>query len=582
MTADLGRCAKGCLIVGMVVLSLAGPNARAGESGNDAALVVFPDGEQPSVMLTLAEPSPVIGLTGETVLSIEVPHPTITPVPMPRVLCSVGQIEDLGRESPTKFTARYILPTSRYPQPAILVAEFPDPRWPLRGMTTVRLRAAATPSFHTDPGAQVTLRVDGRDFGPQIAGADGMVHIPVVVPPGVEFAAARSVNQHGQATEQVVDLHVPYAQRLLIAAPETLAAGSVAEVAVYAVDPSGRPANAAALVLRAGPSRVQPLGSRVPGEARFLIRTPTVLRQKSMRIEAQLKDEGTTLIATRIALVSGAAAGLILEPEAPHLDRKPASSMRVFLGAEDAFGNLVDAGHASVLVDGKPASVKSDDDGVPMVVVQAPAPTSHREEVLVEGVLDTAHTFKRIPLQARAKPSQPEVPRFIAFPRYTLTPRLGVLTNFGPLTGATFFLEGFVHPSARDRGLGLGLAVGVIESQFATESAGAISRADLSTFPLSFQIRQCFVSNRAFAGIGVGAGFAMALARVHTYDATTVGHSFGAFAEASLEAGVLLRKAHLVLAVRYVGLYLSDFSSGDRVAGNAGGTVVDLGYRRVW
>jgi hypothetical protein len=31
-----------------------------------------------------------------------------------------------------------------------------------------------------------------------------------------------------------------------------------------------------------------------------------------------------------------------------------------------------------------------------------------------------------------------------------------------------------------------------------------------------------------------------------------------------------------------LGLHLSDFSSGDRVAGNAGGAMADLGYRLVF
>ena len=49
-----------------------------------------------------------------------------------------------------------------------------------------------------------------------------------------------------------------------------------------------------------------------------------------------------------------------------------------------------------------------------------------------------------------------------------------------------------------------------------------------------------------------------------------------------MEGGFLLRKAHLVLAIRYVGLYLSDFSSGDHLAGSVGGVMADVGYRRVW
>lgn len=538
------------------------------------------DSAAPSVILTLAEPSPVIGLTGETVLTVEVENPPVSPMPMPRLLCSAGHVEDLGREGPAKFTARYILPTSRYPQPAILVAQFEDTRWPLRGMAPVRLRAAATPSFRTDPGAQVTLRVADRDYGPQTAGSDGMVHIPVVVPPGVEFAVARSVNQHGRSTEQVIDLHVPYSQRVLIAAPEVLGAGSLGEVAAYVVDTSGRPANAADLVLRAGASRVQPMGSQVPGEARFLVSAPTVLRHKYMRIEAQIKGLGTTLTATRIALVPGEATGLFLEPEAPHLERKPSASMRVFLGAEDAFGNPVDASDVGVLVDGKPAAINTTAEGERMVLVHAPS--DNRDDVLIEGVLDSAYAARRIPLQARPKPT-PVVPsRHIAYPRYTMTPRLGALTNFGVLAGFTFFVDGFVHPSVHDRGLGLGLAVGVIQAWFAAESAGGITRATLSTLPVSFQIRQDVVWGGLFAGAGAGVGFAMAEGRIHSYGTKVVGRSFGAMAEASLEGGILLRSAHVVLAARYLGLYLSDFTTHDHLASNAGGAMVDLGYRRVW
>lgn len=537
------------------------------------------DSPAATVILTLAEPSPVIGLTGETVLTVEVENPPTSPMPMPRLLCSAGHVEDLGREGPAKFTARYILPTSRYPQPAILVAEFEDTRWPLRGMAPVRLRAAATPSFRTDPGAQVTLRVADRDYGPQAAGPDGMVHIPVVVPPGVEFAVARSTNQHGKSTEQVIDLHVPYSQRLLIAAPEVLAAGALGEVAVYVVDTSGRPASTADLVLRAGPNRVHPLGSQVPGEARFLVSAPTVLRHKYMRVEAQIKGLGTTLTAARIELVPGEAAGLFLEPEAPHLERKPSASMRVFLGAADAFGNPVDTSQTGVLIDGKPAPVGGAAEGAHMVVVQAPS--EDRDDVMVEGVLDAAYASRRIPLQARAKPVTALAPR-IDYPRYSVTPRFGVLTNFGVLAGGALFVDGFVHPSAHDRGLGLGIAVGVIQSWLVAESAGGITRATLSTIPVSFQIRQDVVWDGLFAGAGAGVGFAMAEGRIHSYNTTVVGRSFGALAEASVEAGILLRRAHLVLAVRYLGLYLSDFTTRDHLTNNAGGAMLDVGYRRVW
>ncbi len=534
---------------------------------------------RPSVTLTLADPSPVIGVTGETLLRIVVSGPPETPMPLPRVLCSVGQVEDLGREGPANFTARYILPAGRYPQPAIIVAEFDGPAWNLRGVATIRLRAATTPALHTDPGAQVTLRVGDRDFGPQVAPADGMVHIPIVVPPGLEFATARSVNQYGKATEEIVDLRVPYSQRVLFAAPTALVAGRVAEVAVYAVEPSGRPADGASLILRASGAKVQPLGGRIPGEARFLVHPPSILREKGLRIEAQLKGQSTTRIVNRIALVPGRATWLTLEPEASYLGRKPGSSLRVFLGAEDVFGNPVDAGRANVLIDGVAAQVKADTDGEPMIVVKTPVPAVGRGDVMVEGVLDMAHATRRIPIGVQRRRPWPVPTHENPSPRYALTPRLGVLWNLHDAAGATLFVDAIAFRSARHPDLGLGLSLGLVQSWFVAENANGITRTSQASVPVLVHIRRRFRAGQAFLGLEAGAGFAIAWARFHSYGATIVGTSHGVAAEAGLETGFWLRHGQFVASLRYLAIYLDTFSSGDRIQGNAAGAVLDIGYR---
>lgn len=535
---------------------------------------------QPVVTLSLAEPSPVIGVTGETELRIEVAHPPESPMPLPRVLCSTGQIEDLGREGPATFTARYILPSSRFPQPAILVAEFGSSRTPLRGWAPIRLRAAATPSLRTDPGAQVTVHVDDRDYGPQIAPADGMVHIPVVVPPGVEFANARSVNQHGKITEQPIDLRVPYSQRLLIVPPASLAAGTVGEVAVYAVEPSGRPANAATLVMRAQGARVQPLGTRVAGEGRFLVYAPTVLREKALRLEAQLKGQSTTRIATRVPLVPARAAGISLEPETSRLARKGHTALRIFVGAEDAYGNPVDAGRADVIVDGQVASLQSGDEGEPVVVVSAPT-GNDRRALIVEGVLDDGHAIRRIPIGIY-RPNPVMHAGIRPSPRYTLTPRLGALWNLGSETGATFFVEAAAFRTARHPDFGMGLSLGLVQSWFDAESAGGITRASLSTVPVLFELHQRFVAGRGFLALGAGGGFAFAFGRLRSYGATVTAHGYGAAFEGAVESGFLVGDGQLVFSLRYLAVYLAELTSGDRIDGNAAGAVADIGYRFIW
>jgi hypothetical protein len=532
----------------------------------------------PRVSLSLADPSPVIGVTGETELRIEIADPPQSPMAMPRIVCSAGQVEDLVREGPNTFTARYILPASRFPQPAIVVAEFAHSPWPIRGMASIRLRAAATPTFRTNPGAQVTLRVGDRDFGPQTAPADGVVHVPVVVPPGVESAIARSVSQYGKATEQTIDLRVPYSQRLLFVAPQTLAAGSLVEFAVYAVEPSGRPANASAIMVLAEGTRVQPLGSRIPGEARFLVAAPAVLKTKTLRMEALLKGQTTTLISTKVALVPAAVTGLRLEPEGPRL-AGPNASMRVFLGAADAFGNPVDASGASVLVDGRPTEIKRTDDGAPVVFVQGRVPDHAHDAVRVEAVLDNGHALARIPITTQQRSSRAEID---ATARYALVPRLGLLWNLGKQTGAVLFVDAVAYHAARYPGFGLGLALGLLETWFAAESRSGISRTWLTTVPLLFQLRQQFLVDRAFFGFGAGAGMAFSFARIHSYGQTLFGRSHGPAADVGMEAGLFLKRGSLVLSLHYLLVQLATFSSGDRIVGNAAGATADVGYRLTW
>jgi hypothetical protein len=442
----------------------------------------------------------------------------------------------------------------------------------------VRLRAAATPSLHTDPGAQVTVHVDDRDFGPQAASADGMVHVPVVVPPGVDFATARSVNQHGKATEQVIDLRVPYSQRLLFVPPESLVAGAPGEVAVYAVEASGRPANAALLVMRAPGAKVAPLGGLLPGEARFLVTAPTILRDKDLRMEAQLKGQSTTRIATRVPLLPAKAAALRLDPEAPRLARDGRTGVRVFLNAEDAYGNQVDASQADVIVDGKPAVVEATE-GAAVVVVSAP-PGAARPDVVVEGVLDAGHAVRRIPIGPRRRPAESAA----GPPRYTLTPRLGLVWNLGALVGGACFVEAAAYRSSRAPNFGVGLSVGVLESRFDTESAGGIARTKLTTLPVLFEVHQRFFprGGRAFFALAAGAGFATSFGRIQSLGATVTGHGFGVALEGMLESGFVLGDAHLVLSLRYLAVYLDKLSSGDRLLGNTAGAIADIGYRLLW
>ena len=60
------------------------------------------------------------------------------------------------------------------------------------------------------------------------------------------------------------------------------------------------------------------------------------------------------------------------------------------------------------------------------------------------------------------------------------------------------------------------------------------------------------------------------------------GHGYGAALEAAVESGFLAGDASIVFSVRYLAVFLSGLSSGDRIAGNTAGALADIGYRLNW
>jgi hypothetical protein len=215
-----------------------------------------------------------------------------------------------------------------------------------------------------------------------------------------------------------------------------------------------------------------------------------------------------------------------------------------------------------------------------MVVVQTPAQSAGApKEVVVEGVLDTGYAIRRIPIGIKLRPPRAKYPGEQPSPRYTLTPRLGLLWNLGDAAGATLFVDALAFRSPRHPDFGVGLTLGLVQSWFAAESASGITRASLATLPILVRVHYRANAGRAFLGAGAGVGFAMAWARTRTYGSTIAGSSYGAAGDASVETGIHLRHGQFVASVRYLAVYLDTFSSGDRISGNAGGAMIDVGYR---
>jgi hypothetical protein len=128
-----------------------------------------PDGPSPRLELEVSDASPIIGAVTAVEVRLRVTGATADWGP-PRLLVNAGKLGPLipSGAGDHSFLVRYELPTGRFPQVALLVAELPAPSntWPGRpaqGLLALPLRAPASPAFRTDPGAQVTVLGAARD-----------------------------------------------------------------------------------------------------------------------------------------------------------------------------------------------------------------------------------------------------------------------------------------------------------------------------------------------------------------------------------------------------------------------------------
>src|SRR5436190_6391953 len=112
------------------------------------------------------------------------------------VECGAGSVEELRQVAPGEWRALWRAPKSLAPRVALIVVRSGD----AAGFVALPLSGGGDAEVRTRPGAVVSVEIGAERFGPIRAGPDGSALVPVVVPPGVDFA---------QQGERLIDLHVP-------------------------------------------------------------------------------------------------------------------------------------------------------------------------------------------------------------------------------------------------------------------------------------------------------------------------------------------------------------------------------------
>ena len=212
-----------------------------------------------------------------------------------RVAASVGRLGPLRETATGEYTLTYTPPDEKYPEVAIVAAlSVADGAFTA---APIRLAARVTVNGEGEPGARMTIAVDGRDFPTTTVGADGKFSVPIVVPPGGR-ATGVSIDKLGNQQRREIDLALPPFPHLLIGAvPPTLPADGAAraEVVAFAVDARGNPERRALPPLSASAGTLSAPTSHGDGSTTWTLTAPSTIGTHAVTLRAGGATTSVTL-----------------------------------------------------------------------------------------------------------------------------------------------------------------------------------------------------------------------------------------------------------------------------------------------
>jgi hypothetical protein len=338
----------------------------------------------------------------------------------PRLLSSAGTLRAPVEVAPGVFEAVLEPPLESHPQLVLVAAIAPGGV----GYAWLPLVGRGVAIAHTEPNAKVSVRIRDRTFGPSLANADGVAHVPVEVPPGERFAYDRG---------KPLDLRVPPLHQVHVAVDRSeLRADRSETVTVYAfaATPYGAAWEGAPLALVAtagslGPPRALGPGAiaaewtlppGAAGEAALEARLPGV---PAARVEVNREAGPAARVVVRLG-AARAAAG-----EAP---------VEVLVEISDAAGNRVEGEPSLRASFGALAEPVHAGRGLVRSSLRIPERLDSRREAVVEARLGDASDRRELALTpgpAASVEVKLEPPEVLADGRAASEVRVSVTDRFG-------------------------------------------------------------------------------------------------------------------------------------------------------
>ena len=309
------------------------------------------------ISLQLIGNPPVKNKDAAVELSVEVlgsdgkPDPQSAP---PVVRSNVGSIEALTRVAPGRYHARYLLPTTLYPEVAVVVAfsAWPHPQsvHGAFGALRVPLASAVELPGQTERDADFSIVIAGQKFGPVKAGPDGRFKVPVVVPPGYGTGQGTAIDRLGNRRVTSFDLQLPPTDQLAcVSSPTRLPADGAARARVMCAtsDPFGNVATAAKVLLVAERGKLSAPRPLENGVVEWTYVAPRELSEKPDLLTASWRQGSVNSHeALQLQLVQGPAvqARIAIDETLVHLGGRAVISLEV----ADGLGRPRPGAHVTV------------------------------------------------------------------------------------------------------------------------------------------------------------------------------------------------------------------------------------------
>lgn len=269
------------------------------------------------------------------------------------ILTNVGQVERLRTARPGRVEGYFMPRNVGHPQIAVIAAFVGEGSDQFVAWEGLRIIGTPEVPVRTEPGTTVWIEVNGRRFGPRVAGDSALVMMPVEVPPGVHKLVVNAKDTAGNTTRSSIDPGIPSFPRALLHIDRESFRSDEREpllLTLIVVQEDGTPSALPAAQIETSGGRLGGLVEMAPGTFRSTYFPPLTPGMHEIRVRLPIPGETEQIYTATVEVREGTPtrAELKVTPSVLRADDPPAE---VTLRVLDKAGNLTPVTRPEAKVD---------------------------------------------------------------------------------------------------------------------------------------------------------------------------------------------------------------------------------------